>query len=380
MQHAPQLLAAGRQRADLDELVGRVHLAALRAAEAERGDARGERGVGVGRGGDELVGQARAPRARAARSRAAAGGGRAGRRGAGRAPRSRASSGGSTASIASARAKRVSSVSSSARCSITSSAWAAIALTAVPPWMQADVRAGVAARLAAERARDAADLVDRARAPAVGPGVAARAAHRDARAQAADARRRRRAGGRGPRARPPAPARSSSHAARAPARLPRPSSPTVNATASPAAPPLARELLDDVDGAHDRGRVVADAGPAQALALEPRLVRHVAREDRVDVREQEHARALVVEAPDQVAGGVDGRAARARRRGAAAARRCARPRRTSAPARAPARSGRRGHRPRRSRRADAIRPRGAPAGRRPCARGTPPRPRSPHRR
>ena len=56
----------------------------------------------------------------------------------------------------------------------------------------ADVRARLAARRAAERARDAAHLVDRARAPAVGPGVAARAvARRCARAGCRPHRRRR---------------------------------------------------------------------------------------------------------------------------------------------------------------------------------------------
>ncbi len=69
---------------------------------------------------------------------------------------------------------------------------------------------------------------------------------------------------------------------------------------------LARERLDDVDGAHDRGRVVADAGPDDAITVEPRLVRHGTAEDGVQVREHEHARAHAVEAPDQVAGGVHG--------------------------------------------------------------------------
>ena len=126
----------------------------------------------------------------------------------------------------------------------------------------ADVRAGLAPGRAAERARDAADLVDRARAPAVGPGVAARPVHGDARAQAADrvdgdvqqamALERQRQLGlqlRAGRARP--------------ARLPRPSSPTVNATASPCEAALARQLLDDLDGADDRRGVVADPGAAQ---------------------------------------------------------------------------------------------------------------------
>ena len=57
-EHAAQLFAARGQRGDLDVLAGRVHLPALGAAEAERGDAGRERGIGIGRRGDQLVGQA----------------------------------------------------------------------------------------------------------------------------------------------------------------------------------------------------------------------------------------------------------------------------------------------------------------------------------
>ena len=73
---------------------------------------------------------------------------------------------------------------------------------------------------------------------------------------------------------------------------------------------LARQLLDDLDGAHDRGGVVADAGAAQAVAVDARLVRDLPREHRVDVREQQHARAALAEAPDQVAGAVGGQPSR----------------------------------------------------------------------
>jgi len=67
---------------------------------------------------------------------------------------------------------------------------------------------------------------------------------------------------------------------------------------------FASHLLDDLDRAHDGGSVVAHARAAHAPALEHGLVRHLAREDRVDMHQQQHARTRVVEAPDQAAGGV----------------------------------------------------------------------------
>ena len=113
----------------------RVHLAALGAADAERRDARRERGVGVGGSGDQLVGQRQflphAPHRREQRQppieppcRAAAEHLDLERRAA--AP---PTAGAGRARSASAPA------SSSARCSITSSACAAMALMAVPPSM-----------------------------------------------------------------------------------------------------------------------------------------------------------------------------------------------------------------------------------------------------
>ena len=152
-----------------------------------------------------------------------------------------------------------------------------------------DVRARLAPRRAAEAARDPAHLVDRARAPAVGPGVASRPAHGDARAQAPDRihgdvheavalqrehelRLQLGAGGARPR------------------EVAEPLLADRERDGEALQAALAGHLLDDLDRAHDGGGVVADARAAHPRALEHGLVRHLAREHRVDVREQQHAR------------------------------------------------------------------------------------------
>ena len=300
---------------------------------------------------------------------------------AGRLPTSSISSvsGGSTVSTCNARPKRASSVSSSARCSITSSAWAAIALTAVPPWIRPMfvLASPRGCRLSVRAMRHTSSIaLGRPRLAQEwppGPRTVMRARRLPTPSTATCER--------------PWPSSAStwsgcrvSHAERAPARLPRPSSPTVNATATPSAAPCwascsttwtahtTAAALSPIPGPRTRSpSICGSCGTSR-------------REDGVHVREQEHPRPGSVEGPDQVAGRVDDRAAGRRRRAAAAATRCARPRRTSERERAPARSGRQGHRPRRSRRADAIRPPGVPTGRRPSAHGTRPRPRSPRRR
>ena len=300
---------------------------------------------------------------------------------AGRRPTSSTSSvsGGSTVSTCSARPKRASSVSSSARCSITSSAWAAIALTAVPPWIRPMfvLASPRGCRLSVRAMRQTSSIaLGRPRLAQEwppGPRTVIRARRLPTRVdgdvrEAVALERERQVGlqGRARRAR----TREVAEALLADGERD-------GDTLGLAVP---RELLHDLHGAHDRCGVVADPGPADAVALDLRLVRDVPREDRVHVREQEHPRPGAVEAPRSGCRRCRRPCGRARRRAAAGARRCARPRRRSERARAPVRSGRQGHRPRRSRRADAIRPRGVPTGRRPSGRGTRPRPRSPHRR
>ena len=131
-----ELRAPGGQRGDLDELVRRVHLAALGAAEAERGDACRECRVGVGGGRNELVRQAdvlaHAPHGREQRLAPVQ---------AARGPppehldleRERRLGRQQRAGPARSASR---TASSSARCSTTSSACAAIALTVVPPSMR----------------------------------------------------------------------------------------------------------------------------------------------------------------------------------------------------------------------------------------------------
>ncbi len=300
---------------------------------------------------------------------------------AGRLPTSSISSvsGGSTVSTCNARPKRASSVSSSARCSITSSAWAAIALTAVPPWIRPmfvlasprGCRLSVRAmrhtssialgrpRLAQEwppgprtvmRARrlptavdgDVREAVALERQHLVGLQGLARGARAGEVAEALLADRER-----------DGDALGGTLLARAAPRPGRRTRPLPRCRRSRA---RARGRPRSAARAGHRGRrrcPRARAGaPSAGFRRRPRSGCRPCRRP----------------------------CGRARRRAAAAATRCARPRRTSERERAPARSGRQGHRPRRSRRADAIRPPGVPTGRRPSAHGTRPRPRSPRRR
>ena len=251
---------------------------------------------------------ARAARARGARSRAAAVAGRGARPGGGRAPRPRAPAEARPPAGAGPARSASSTASSSARCSITSSACAAIALTAVPPSMRpmfvlASRRGG---RLSARAMRQTSSIaLGRPRLAQEWP----------------------------PGPRTPMRARRLPTASTATCRRPWPSSASASSRLQVrAGGARAREVAESLLADRERdgeplrprsraicsmtgprthgGGVVADARAAQPAALEHRLVRQVAREHRVHVREQQHARAAVVEAPDQVARGVGARAVR----------------------------------------------------------------------
>ena len=185
------------------------------------------------------------------------------------------------------RARSERAASSSARCSITSSASAAIALTGVPPSMRPMfvLASPRGCRLSARAMRHTSSIAlgrrdwPRSGRRARAPDARAQAAHRvDGDVQQAMALERERQLG-----------LQVAQAVRAPARLPSPSSPTVNATARPASAALSGGLLDDLHGARRPRRRCRRSRARASLALEHGLVRDVAREHRVHVREQEHA-------------------------------------------------------------------------------------------
>ena len=215
-----------------------------------------------------------------------------------------------------------------------------------------DVRARLAPRGAAQPPRDPADLVDRARAPPVGPGVAARALHADTGAQAPDR------------------IHGDMHEAMA---LESDRQLRLQVCAGRA---RAGEVAESLLAHRERDREPLQAArapspprPGRRTRRPRRCRRHRGRArapPRAPARAAARARTPCPRARAAARAGAPRRSARsgcrlrprpagpARPAGAAGATRCAHPRRTSAPARAPARAGLRGHRPRRSRRADAI--------------------------